>query len=210
MTTEDAKEIKELDAKSDFRNVRRPVDSEIASDFQVSAALPLINFGRNAQERPKGAPGCFACEVNPTGETLLREKESLRSLQEVPCDLSKHPSVRFESLGGSAAVAKASNAGETTKESRRSFAPPPALNITDICMDFFRKEDVQRYAKDIVRPVVNVIYNQIYPYIWTICLYSVFLFFLTLVNLILLVRIQYFIVSLHTFPLNIDPKKVFG
>jgi hypothetical protein len=193
-TTEDAKEIKELDAKSDFRNVRRPVD-----------------FGRNAQERPQGtegAPGCFA-----TGETLLREKESRRSLQEVPCDLSKHPSVRFESLGGSAAVAKASNAGETLlreKESRRSFAPPPALNITDICMDFFRKEDVQRYAKDIVRPVVNVIYNQIYPYIWTICLYSVFLFFLTLVNLILLVRIQYFIVSLHTFPLNIDPKKVFG
>jgi len=64
-------------------------------------------------------------------------------------------------------------------------------NFTDICLDFFRKEDVQRYAKDIVRPVVNVIYNQIYPYIWTICLYCVFLFFLTLVNLILLARVKY-------------------
>lgn len=64
-------------------------------------------------------------------------------------------------------------------------------NFTDVCLDFFRKEDVQRYAKDIVRPVVNVIYNQIYPYVWTICLYCVFLFFLTLVNLILLARVKY-------------------
>ena len=63
--------------------------------------------------------------------------------------------------------------------------------FTEICLDFFRKEDVQRYAKDIVRPVVNVIYDRIYPYIWTICLYCVFLFFLTLVNLILLVRVYY-------------------
>ena len=63
--------------------------------------------------------------------------------------------------------------------------------FSDICLDFFRKEDVQRYAKDIVRPVVNVIYNQIYPYVWTICLYCVFLFFLTLVNLILLARVYY-------------------
>jgi hypothetical protein len=71
-----------------------------------------------------------------------------------------------------------------------------SAKFTDICLDFFRKEDVQRYAKDIVRPVVNVIYNQIYPYVWTICLYCVFLFFLTLVNLILLLRVYYFLNNL--------------
>jgi 5'-3' exoribonuclease 2 len=42
-----------LDAKSDGSEARRSVDSEIASDFQVSAALPLINFGRNAGEPTK-------------------------------------------------------------------------------------------------------------------------------------------------------------
>ena len=72
-----------------------------------------------------------------------------------------------------------------------SFGGGKASKFTDICLDFFRTEDVQRCAKDIVRPVVNVIYNQIYPYIWTICLYCVFLFFLTLVNLILLARVYY-------------------
>jgi hypothetical protein len=63
--------------------------------------------------------------------------------------------------------------------------------FSEICLDFFRKEDVQRYAKDLVRPVVNVVYNQVYPYVWTICLYCVFLFFLTLANLVLIVRMYY-------------------
>lgn len=63
--------------------------------------------------------------------------------------------------------------------------------FSEICLDFFRKEDVQRYAKDLVRPVVNVVYNQVYPYVWTICLYCVFLFFLTLANLVLVVRMYH-------------------
>jgi hypothetical protein len=56
-------------------------------------------------------------------------------------------------------------------------------------MDFFQKEDIKQYIKSIIRPIVNIIYYEIYPYIWLICIYNVFLIFLTLANMILLMRI---------------------
>ena len=57
------------------------------------------------------------------------------------------------------------------------------------CTDFFQKEDIKRCVKEIVKPIVNIIYNEIYPYLWLICLYNVFLIFITLANLILLSRL---------------------
>lgn len=57
------------------------------------------------------------------------------------------------------------------------------------CIDFFQKEDIKRCVKEFVKPVVNIIYNEIYPYLWLICLYNVFLIFITLANLILLSRL---------------------
>lgn len=56
-------------------------------------------------------------------------------------------------------------------------------------MDFFQKEDIKQYIKGIINPIVNIIYYEIYPYIWFICIYNVFLIFLTLANMILLIRI---------------------
>jgi hypothetical protein len=58
-----------------------------------------------------------------------------------------------------------------------------------ILTDFFQKEDIKQYIKDIINPIVNIIYYEIYPYIWFICIYNVFLIFLTLANMILLIRI---------------------
>jgi len=55
--------------------------------------------------------------------------------------------------------------------------------------DFFQKEDIKQYIKGIINPIVNIIYYEIYPYIWFICIYNVFLIFLTLANMILLIRI---------------------
>jgi uncharacterized membrane protein len=61
--------------------------------------------------------------------------------------------------------------------------------MKDSCTDFFQKEDIKRCVKEFVRPIVTIIYNEIYPYLWFICLYNVFLIFITLANLILLVRL---------------------
>jgi len=54
---------------------------------------------------------------------------------------------------------------------------------------FFRKEDIKKMSKEIVKPIVNIIYDEIYPYIWFICIYNVFFIFITLANLFLLVRL---------------------
>lgn len=62
--------------------------------------------------------------------------------------------------------------------------------IQDSCMEFFKKEDIQRYIKDCMSPLVGIIYNEIYPYIWFICIYNVFLIFLTLANFILIIWIR--------------------
>jgi hypothetical protein len=56
-------------------------------------------------------------------------------------------------------------------------------------LDLFQKEDIRHCVKDIVKPIVNIVYNEIYPYIWFICLYNVFLIFITLANLLLLSRL---------------------
>ena len=61
--------------------------------------------------------------------------------------------------------------------------------MKDPCADFFEKEDIKRCVKEFIRPIVTIIYNEIYPYLWFICLYNVFLIFITLANLILLVRL---------------------
>ena len=61
--------------------------------------------------------------------------------------------------------------------------------MVDSYIDFFQKEDIKQYIKEIIRPIVNIIYYEIYPYIWFICIYNVFLIFLTLANMILLLKI---------------------
>lgn len=55
--------------------------------------------------------------------------------------------------------------------------------------DFFLAEDLNRYIKQLIKPVVHTVYNEIYTYIWFICLYNVFLIFITLANLILVYKL---------------------
>ena len=66
----------------------------------------------------------------------------------------------------------------------------PTSAIRDSCIEFFQKEDIKRYLKEILRPIVHIIYNEVYPYIWFICIYNVFLIFLTLANFMLLLWIR--------------------
>jgi uncharacterized membrane protein YdbT with pleckstrin-like domain len=61
--------------------------------------------------------------------------------------------------------------------------------IRDTCIEFFKNEDIKQNLQEIIRPVVDIIYNEIYIYIWFICIYNVFLIFIILANLFLLIRL---------------------
>lgn len=48
---------------------------------------------------------------------------------------------------------------------------------------------LKRELAEFMKPVVHLIYNEIYLYIWFICIYSIFLMIVTLANLFVLLRL---------------------
>lgn len=61
-------------------------------------------------------------------------------------------------------------------------------NIRDTCIEFFKNEDIKRDVKEVIKPIGLIIYNELYVYIWFICIYNVFLIFIVLAILYLLIR----------------------
>jgi len=55
--------------------------------------------------------------------------------------------------------------------------------------DFFKQEDVKKDIRELLSPLVNIIYNELYVYIWSICFFQILLFILVLANLIMLLRV---------------------
>jgi hypothetical protein len=62
-------------------------------------------------------------------------------------------------------------------------------NIRETCIEFLQNEDIKKDVKAIIRPIVGIIYNEVYPYLWLLCIYNVFLIFIILANLVLLLRL---------------------
>jgi len=62
-------------------------------------------------------------------------------------------------------------------------------NLRDTCIEFFKNEDLQKQVKEVIKPVGNMMYNEIYPYLWFICIYNVFLLFIILANLFLMIHL---------------------
>jgi hypothetical protein len=62
-------------------------------------------------------------------------------------------------------------------------------SIRDSCIEFFQNEDTRKNIQEIIKPVVSIIYNEVYVYLWFICFYNVFLIFIVLANLFLLLRL---------------------
>ena len=61
--------------------------------------------------------------------------------------------------------------------------------IRDTCIEFFKNEDIKQNLQEIIKPVVDIVYNEVYLYLWFICIYIVFLTFIILANLFLLIRL---------------------
>jgi hypothetical protein len=62
-------------------------------------------------------------------------------------------------------------------------------NIRDTCIEFFQNEDIHKDVKEMLKPIVQILYNEMYFYILFICIYNVFLIFIVLANLFLLMRL---------------------
>jgi hypothetical protein len=61
--------------------------------------------------------------------------------------------------------------------------------MRNVVEDFFKNEDIKRDIKEISKPVVKFIYDEIYVYIWFICLYNVFFILVVLAILYLLIQL---------------------
>ena len=65
------------------------------------------------------------------------------------------------------------------------------INLKAGCIEFLKNQDTRRDIQDILACITDLVYNEIYSYIWLICVYIIFLIFLILANLILLMQIYY-------------------
>jgi hypothetical protein len=63
--------------------------------------------------------------------------------------------------------------------------------IKDNLINLFKNEDIKRNMREIVKPIGILIYNELFIYIWFICIYNVVLFFIIIFVLILLLRKSY-------------------
>lgn len=63
-------------------------------------------------------------------------------------------------------------------------------NLRDTCIDFFKDENTKKDVREMMKPIFNMIYNEIYVYIWMIALYNIFFIFMILVMFFILLHIM--------------------
>jgi hypothetical protein len=65
-------------------------------------------------------------------------------------------------------------------------------NIRDTCIQFLKNEDIKRDIKDVIQPICEIIYNELYIYILFICIYNVILIFMIVLIIYLLLNTRAF------------------
>ena len=63
-------------------------------------------------------------------------------------------------------------------------------SLRDNCIELLQNEDIRKDMRDMIKPIVQIVYNELYIYIWVICLYNVFIFFILIMNLYMLFKIN--------------------
>lgn len=57
-----------------------------------------------------------------------------------------------------------------------------------MCISFYKDENIRN---DIIKPIAQIIYNDIYLYIWIVCFYSMLIILILLIILIIVIKILY-------------------
>ena len=60
--------------------------------------------------------------------------------------------------------------------------------VYDYCLDFIKKDEVKKELKNLFKPIVNLILEEIYPYIYLSLLLVIISFFLVLGIFIMLIK----------------------
>jgi len=61
--------------------------------------------------------------------------------------------------------------------------------LWDTCVNYMKTDDARRQLREsVIVPMGDILYNEMYFYVWFICLYHVFLIIIILANLFLLLR----------------------
>ena len=55
--------------------------------------------------------------------------------------------------------------------------------------EWLKNEDIQRNFRKASNAIVAAIYNDIYIYIWFICIYNIFLLIIVVINMYILIRL---------------------
>lgn len=61
--------------------------------------------------------------------------------------------------------------------------------LKDICIDFFKNEDTKKDVREMMIPIFNMIYNELYVYIWIIAIYNIFFVFILLAVFFIVLQI---------------------
>jgi len=62
-------------------------------------------------------------------------------------------------------------------------------SLRDSCIEFFQDEKIKRDLREIAKPILDTIYDELNIYVWIIFVYNIFLVFIILANLFLLLRL---------------------
>jgi len=63
------------------------------------------------------------------------------------------------------------------------------MTLQSTWLQFFNEIETKKEFMELLQPIKDSIYNEIYIYLWIICFYSIMLFILILANLFLLLHI---------------------
>jgi hypothetical protein len=62
-------------------------------------------------------------------------------------------------------------------------------NLYETCIEFFKKEEMRLILNKITKQLFSNIFNEIYIYIWIICIYNIVLILMILANFYLLMKL---------------------
>lgn len=62
-------------------------------------------------------------------------------------------------------------------------------SLRDRCMLFFQDENIKKNLRELAKPILEMIYDELNVYVWIVLVYNIFLVFIVLANLFLLIRL---------------------